>query len=61
MDTPSYNEYGDYILYRPNAETDDPIYGLKVGYTVEDFPSGFTSNRRIRFTGSFSRRAFMFT
>lgn len=38
VDTPSYNEYGDYILYRPNAETDDPIYGLKVGYTVEDFP-----------------------
>ena len=38
VDTPSYNEYGDYILYRPNAETDDPVYGLKVGYTVEDFP-----------------------
>lgn len=38
VDTSSYNEYGDYILYRPNAETDDPIYGLKVGCTVEDFP-----------------------
>ncbi len=38
VDTPSYNEYGDYVLYRPNAADDEPIYGLKVGYTVEDFP-----------------------
>lgn len=38
VDTPSYNEYGDYCLYRPNAATDDPIYGLKVDYTVEAFP-----------------------
>lgn len=38
VDTPSYNEYGDYCLYRPNAATDDPIYGLQVDYTVEAFP-----------------------
>jgi hypothetical protein len=35
---PSYNEYGDYILYRPNAEDDKPIYGLPVEYTVEAYP-----------------------
>ena len=35
---PSYNEYGDYILYRPNAEDDNPIYGLPVEYTVEAYP-----------------------
>lgn len=38
VDTPSYNEYGDYCLYRPNAATDAPVYGLKVDYTVEAFP-----------------------
>ena len=31
---PSYNAYGDYILYRPNADTDTPIYGLQVPYTA---------------------------
>lgn len=42
VDTPSYNEYGDYILYRPNAADDAPIYGLPVDYTVRSFPqSGF--------------------
>lgn len=30
---PSYNEYGDYILYRPNAASDEPLYGLAVPYT----------------------------
>ncbi|MCD8086064.1 MAG: leucine-rich repeat protein [Clostridiales bacterium] len=40
-DTPSYNEYGDYILYRPNADSDEPVYGLEVGYTVADFPQSF--------------------
>ncbi len=35
---PSYNEYGDYILYRPNAPTPDPVYGAPVPYTVEAFP-----------------------
>lgn len=34
----SYNAYGDYILYRPNAEEDKPIYGLEVNYTVNAFP-----------------------
>lgn len=38
VDTPSYNRYGDYCLYRPNAATDAPVYGLKVDYTVEAFP-----------------------
>lgn len=37
MDTPSYNEYGDYILYRPNAADENPIYGLAVDYTVRSF------------------------
>lgn len=35
---PSYNEYGDYCLYRPNAEDDAPVYGLPVDYTVQSFP-----------------------
>lgn len=38
VDTPSYNAYGDYILYRPDAADDTPIYGLPVHYTVEAFP-----------------------
>lgn len=38
VDTPSYNKYGDYILYRPNAEDEAPIYGLPVDYTVRSFP-----------------------
>ena len=38
VDTPSYNEYGDYILYRPNAADERPIYGLPVDYTVRSFP-----------------------
>ena len=36
--TPSYNEYGDYALYRPNAADDTPIYGLAVPYTTAAFP-----------------------
>lgn len=35
---PSYNEYGDYILYRPNAAEDTPVYGLPVEYRAEAFP-----------------------
>ena len=35
---PSYNEYGDYCLYRPNSEDEQPIYGLPVDYTVRSFP-----------------------
>lgn len=31
---PSYNAYGDYILYRPNAVSDEPLYGLAVPYTA---------------------------
>ncbi|MCD7881912.1 MAG: hypothetical protein LUG47_09700, partial [Clostridiales bacterium] len=38
VDEPSYNEYGDYILYRPNADSDEPVYGLAVDYTVRSFP-----------------------
>lgn len=38
VDTPSYNQYGDYILYRPNADDETPIYGLPVDYTVRSFP-----------------------
>lgn len=38
VDTPSYNQYGDYIVYRPNAATAQPVYGLPVHYTVSAFP-----------------------
>ena len=34
----SYNEYGDYVLYRPNSTKEGPIYGLPVNYTVNAFP-----------------------
>lgn len=34
----SYNEHGDYILYRPNAESAEPVYGLPVEYTIASFP-----------------------
>ena len=37
VSSPSYNEYGDYIVYRPNAEDDAPIYDLPVNYTVGSF------------------------
>ena len=39
--TPSYNAYGDYILYRPDANEDTPIYGLPVDYTVDAFPQAY--------------------
>lgn len=38
VDTPSYNAYGDYVLYRPDAADDTPIYGLPVDYTTAAFP-----------------------
>ena len=38
---PSYNAYGDYILYRPDAGEDTPIYGLPVDYTVDAFPQAY--------------------
>lgn len=41
VDTPSYNAYGDYILYRPDADEDTPIYGLPVDYTVDAFPQAY--------------------
>ena len=41
VDTPSYNAYGDYILYRPDANEDTPIYGLPVDYTVDAFPHAY--------------------
>lgn len=39
-DTPTYNEYGDYVLYRPNASSALPVYGDPVHYTVTAFPKG---------------------
>lgn len=38
VDKASYNQYGDYILYRANARSDEPVYGLAVEYTKEAFP-----------------------
>ena len=38
VDEPSYNKYGDYILYRPNSTSVKPIYGLPVDYTIRAFP-----------------------
>lgn len=38
VEEPSYNEYGDYVVYRPNSTKKDPIYGLPVNYTVNAFP-----------------------
>ena len=38
VDSPSYNEYGDYIVYRPNASSALPVYGAPVHYTVAAFP-----------------------
>ena len=34
---PSYNKYGDYVVPRPNAESDAPIYDLPVDYTRGSF------------------------
>ena len=41
VDTPSYNAQGDYILYRPDAADDTPIYGLGVEYTPAAFPQWY--------------------
>lgn len=38
ISTPSYNEFGDYILFRPNAESEEPVYGLGVNYTSSALP-----------------------
>ena len=38
VDEPSYNAYGDYVVYRPNSTSEKPIYGLSVNYTVNAFP-----------------------
>lgn len=46
----SYNEYGDYILYRPNADTDEPVYGLPVKYTVSAFPDNFIESLNRMYT-----------
>ena len=35
---PSYNIYGDYVLYRENAETEKPVYGLQVRYVPAAYP-----------------------
>lgn len=46
----SYNEYGDYILYRPHADTDEPVYGLPVKYTVSAFPDNFIESLNRMYT-----------
>ena len=28
VEEPSYNEYGDYVVYRPNSTSEKPIYGF---------------------------------
>ena len=38
VEEPSYNEYGDYVVYRPKSTSEEPIYGLPVNYTVNAFP-----------------------
>lgn len=38
VEEPSYNENGDYILYRSNADSVEPVFGLPVEYTVASFP-----------------------
>ena len=38
VEEPSYNAYGDYVVYRPNSTSEKPIYGLPVNYTVNAFP-----------------------
>lgn len=38
VDSPSYNIYGDYIVYRPNPASKFPVYGMPVPYTVAAFP-----------------------
>lgn len=38
VDSPSYNQYGDYIVYRPNAPTSLPVYGAPIHYTAGVFP-----------------------
>lgn len=34
----SYNSYGDYILYRPNAADEQPVFGLEAVYCRRAFP-----------------------
>lgn len=38
VEEPSYNVQGDYILYRSNADSVEPVFGLPVEYTVASFP-----------------------
>lgn len=38
VDSPSYNKYGDYVVYRPNAVSALPVYGTPVHYTAAAFP-----------------------
>lgn len=38
VDSPSYNVYGDYIVYRPNPSSKFPVYGMPVPYTIAAFP-----------------------
>lgn len=38
VSSPSYNRYGDYVVYRPNAPTALPVYGAPIHYTTTVFP-----------------------
>ena len=44
VETPSYNPQGDYILFRPDSENSDPVFGLEVDYTVSAFPAEYISS-----------------
>ena len=37
----TYNQQGDYSLFRPNAKDDTPVYDLPVDYTVSAFPKEY--------------------
>ncbi len=52
----SYNEYGDYVLYRPNSETDAPVYGLPVAYTRLAFPKDAFLRPLNQVYGEFQRK-----
>lgn len=57
VETPSYNAYGDYILYRPNAQSPEPIYGLPVNYTVMGYPKAMYLDPLNEMYGRFLERS----
>ena len=40
----SYNAHGDYILFRPNATDDAPVFDLPVDYLVSAFPESYVDS-----------------